>query len=266
MSIIPSETSAISFIVPAYNENTELPVTLCAIHDAARKVGCHYEIIVADDASIDGTAEQARRFGARVVSISRRQIAAARNAGASVANGDIFIFVDADTHIAPQHIKGAMEALQRGCAGGGARIVVGGPVPTWARIGLGLFSLVYFSMNLGAGAFLFTTRANFLAIGGFDEKYFAGEEIFFSIALRKRGPFHILRTPAVTSGRKLRLYSAGRILRRMLAIVFAGTAGATSRHKLDLWYGGAREEKLPDPCKETRTLLAKSVARCGDGV
>ncbi|HAF03370.1 MAG TPA: glycosyl transferase family 2, partial [Spartobacteria bacterium] len=52
--------------------------------------------------------------------------------------------------------------------------------------------------------FLFTTRKNFDAIGGFDEQLFIGEEIFFSLALRKLGCFKILREAIVTSGRKLR--------------------------------------------------------------
>ncbi len=236
---------SISFIVPAYNENAELPATLKSIHAAAAAVtGRRYEIVVVDDSSTDDTAELAARLGARVVSISRRQIAAARNAGARAARGDVLIFVDADTHIAPQHISGAIDALQRGSVGGGARVVVGGAVPPWARVLLGIFSFVYFRMNFGAGAFLFTSRPNFFAIDGFDEKYFAGEELFFTIALRKLGRFTVLRTPAVTSGRKLRLYSASKILRRLFSITAAGPSSMTSRQKLDLWYGGEREERF----------------------
>jgi glycosyltransferase involved in cell wall biosynthesis len=240
---IPSYTndSSISFIVPAYNENTELPATLRAIHNAAAHVTIPYEIVVVDDDSTDDTAELARGLGAGVVSISRRHIAAARNAGARAANGGIFIFVDADTHIAPAHISGAVQALSQGCAGGGARIFVGGRVPAWARSFLGIFSLVYFGLNYGAGAFLFTTRSNFFAIGGFDENYFAGEELFFTLALRKLGRFTLLKTPAITSGRKLRIHSPGRILRQMLSIILAGPGAITSRRKLDLWYGGERE-------------------------
>jgi glycosyltransferase involved in cell wall biosynthesis len=233
--------SRISFIVPAYNEEAELPATLRAILKAAVNVGCRYEIVVVDDASTDDTAELARQFGARVVSISRRQIAAARNAGARVARGDIFIFVDADTHIDAKLINGVFETLERGCAGGGTRVVIAGMVPGWARIFLAIFSFLYFGLNYGAGAFLFTTRANFYAIDGFDEKYFAREEVFFTIALRKLGRFEILRTPVFASGRKLRLYSPAKILRGMLAIVFAGPGAITSRRKLHLWYEGERE-------------------------
>jgi glycosyltransferase involved in cell wall biosynthesis len=81
----------LSFIVPAYNEELELPATIRAIHNSAQDR--HYEIVVAHDASSDATAEIARNAGVEVVSIDRRQIAAARNAGARRARGDILFFV-----------------------------------------------------------------------------------------------------------------------------------------------------------------------------
>jgi glycosyltransferase involved in cell wall biosynthesis len=232
----------ISFIIPAYNEQTELPATLRSMQAAAREAECDYEVVVVDDGSTDDTAALARGLGARVISISRRQIAVPQNAGAHVARGEILIFVDADTHIASTHINGVLRAIERGYAGGGARIVIGGRVPRWGKTLLRLFSFLYFGLNLGAGAFLFTTRPNFFAAGGFDERYFAGEEIYFTLALRKLGRFILLRPPVVTSGRKLRLYPAGRIVRRLLAITFSGPGVIMSRQKLDLWYGGEREQ------------------------
>ena len=77
----------ISFIVPAYNEERLLGRTLAAIHTAARELGRPYELIVADDASTDGTAAVACESGARVVGVRFRQIARVRNAGAAAAVG-----------------------------------------------------------------------------------------------------------------------------------------------------------------------------------
>src|SRR5206468_2159883 len=159
---------------------------------------------------------------AEVVSISRRQIAAARNAGARHARGDILFFVDADTRISEEHVAGAIAALQKGCAGGGANVAIRDAIPLWARVTLKAFCLVYFGFNLGAGAFLFTTRENFNAVHGFDEKLFIGEEVYFSLALRKLGRFQILSEPVVTSGRKLRMYSAWDILRHSFRVLLLG--------------------------------------------
>src|SRR5436190_24203963 len=75
----------ISFIIPAHNEEFELSSTLAAIHAAASSAAQPYEIIVVDDASTDATSEIAARAGAKVIQINRRQIAAARNAGARTA-------------------------------------------------------------------------------------------------------------------------------------------------------------------------------------
>lgn len=235
----------ISFVVPAYNEELELSATLQAIAMAARLAGQEHEIIVVDDASTDATAELARTAGARVVSINRRQIAAARNAGGRAAQGEVLFFVDADTRINSRHVVDALAALRDGCVGGGARLVTDGEIPRWSRISLRLFTAIYFGVNLGAGAFLFTSRQNFEAAGGFDEQYFVGEEVYFTFALRRLGRFKVLAEPIVTSGRKLRLYSAGHILRKTLAIVFGGPNAARSRQKLDLWYDGKRETRSP---------------------
>src|SRR6476660_10650267 len=89
----------ISFIVPAYNEEHELSNTLSAIREAASGATQTYEIIVVDDASTDATPEIASGAGAKVISISRRQIAASRNAGGRAAQGEYLFFVDADTRI-----------------------------------------------------------------------------------------------------------------------------------------------------------------------
>src|SRR6266404_1046486 len=233
----------ISFIVPAYNEELELSSTIAAIHAAMFGAAQAYEIIVVDDASTDGTPEIAAQAGARVLSIHRRQIAAARNAGARVAQGEYLFFVDADTRINRTHIMEAIAAVESGYGGGSARVVIDGFVPLWGRILVRVFCTIYFGLNLGAGAFLFTTRRNFNAVGGFDERYFIGEEVYFSLALRKLGPFKVLREPILTSGRKLRMYSARQIFANFFAVIIGGRRVARSRAKLHLWYDGKREKR-----------------------
>jgi glycosyltransferase involved in cell wall biosynthesis len=231
----------LSFIVPAYNEELELPETLRAIRNAA--AGHPFEIIVVDDSSTDRTAKIAQEHGACAVPIQCRHIAAARNAGARVANGEVLLFVDADTRIAADHVRGAVGALQNGASGGGARLRFDQAVPFWAHVCFKMFCAIYFTANLGAGAFLFTSRKNFLAAGGFDEQFFAAEETYLSVALKKFGPFKILRTPVTTSARKVRLHRPSFVLRQSLAILLAGPRALRSRKKLALWYDGKREQR-----------------------
>ena len=231
----------LSFVIPAYNEEFELGRTIIAIRNAADSVAEPYEIIVVDDGSTDATPEIARAEGATLVQIQRRQIAASRNAGARAAQGNILFFVDADTRISLAHITEALGALKAGYSGGSARVDVEGAIPLWARIFLRVFSVLYFSNNLGAGAFLFTTRENFQKIGEFDEQLFIGEEIYFSIALKKIGRFKLLPVPISTSGRKLRMHSGTKVLGHTLRIVLRGPAGARSRDNCEFWYDGKRE-------------------------
>jgi glycosyltransferase involved in cell wall biosynthesis len=232
----------ITFVVPAHNEEFELSSTLAAIHAAASGAVQACEVIVVDDASTDATPEIASDAGAKVVRINRRQIAAARNAGARAAQGEYLFFVDADTRINQSHITQAIAALEAGYAGGSARVTVDGFVPLWGRILLRTFCALYFGFNLGAGAFLFTTRRNFEAIGGFDEQYFVGEEVYFSLALKQLGRFKVLREPILTSGRKLRMYSAKQVLGDFLSVIVGGRRVARSRARLRLWYDGKREK------------------------
>src|SRR5205085_6501846 len=156
----------LSFVIPAYNEEFELGRSIAAIRNAANSSGHPYEIIVVDDGSTDATARIAETEGAVLVQIHRRQIAAARNAGANAAHGEVIFFVDADTRISAVHVTEALAALNAGCSGGSARVAVEGAIPSWARIFLRVFSVIYFGSNLGAGAFLFTTRETLKRVGG----------------------------------------------------------------------------------------------------
>ena len=131
--------------------------------------------------------------------------------------------------------------MEAGYAGGSARVNMDGLIPIWGRMLLLGFSSVYFGLNLGAGAFLFTTRHSFDIAGGFDEQYFAGEEVYFSLELKKLGRFKVLREPVVTSGRKLRMYPAKQFLRKFFGVIVCGPRAVRSRAKLSLWYDGKRE-------------------------
>jgi len=233
----------LSFIVPAHNEEHELPGALRALRTAADAAGEPYEIVVVDDDSSDATAEIANAAGARVLPVHRRQIAAVRNAGAAVASGDILFFVDADTCIAPVHVTAGLQALTSGCSGGSARVALDGEVPFWARIFLRVFTTLYFASNLGVGAFMFMRRESFVAAGGFDEQYFAGEEMYLTMALKKLGPFKILAEPVITSARKVRMHSGRHVLKQWCGMMLGGKRTLRKRDRLDLWYDGKREGK-----------------------
>jgi glycosyltransferase involved in cell wall biosynthesis len=232
----------ISFVVPAHNEEKWIARTLKAIHVAGQALGAPYEVIVADDASTDATATLARANGARVVSVSHRKIGATRNSGARASSGRVLVFVDADTVVNADVVRAAVEALGSGVAGGGAKVLVDGVLPLWARMLNAVFQVVSRVLRFAGGCFLFTTRETFEAVGGFDESLFAGEEIYFGQALKKRGRFLLLRQTVTTSGRKLRAYSGWRILSTMGRLLVRGPRAVKQRQGLELWYEDGRED------------------------
>jgi len=232
----------LTFVVPAWNEEELLPRTLRSIHRAARGAGVRYEIVVADGASTDRTPELARGAGARGVALERRQIAATRNAGARAARGAWLAFVDADTEVTEGAVRGAVEALEAGAVYGGAAVTCDGRTPLWSRVLLPALLFGYARLGVASGAFLFTTRADFEAVGGFDESLYAAEEAVLSRALARRGPFAWVRAPVVTSGRKLRAYSTRELLVRCARLVLRGRSGVRRREALDLWYGPRRSD------------------------
>jgi len=230
----------ISFVVPAYNEELLLGRTLRAINDAARALGLPFEVVVADDASTDRTADVARAHSARVVPVQYRQIAATRNAGARAATGEMLIFVDADTVVTAVAVRAAVAAMRDGAVGGGCGIRFDGRLPAYGRFMAAAAVPLYRALGLASGCFLFCTRAGFDAAGGFDEALYAGEEAAMSRALRRRGRFVVLRQRVTTSGRKLRAHSAREILGLLARLALAGPAAVRRREGLDVWYGKRR--------------------------
>jgi O-antigen biosynthesis protein len=72
------------------------------------------EVIFVDDASTDGSAAVARRYGRRVRLVTfpkNRGVSAARNAGAAAAAGEAILFLDADDEIAPGTLRALAAAL-----------------------------------------------------------------------------------------------------------------------------------------------------------
>jgi len=236
------EVRSISFIVPAWNEESVLGQTIDAIKNSARQLPVTNEIIVVDDSSTDQTADIAVEHGARVVRVQHRQIAATRNAGALQAHGDVLFFVDADTLINEAVVKAALGSVERGAVGGGCRFRFDGRIPLYARVFETMTVDLYRFVGIAAGCFLFCTREAFESVNGFNTRLYAAEEGAMSLALRRLGRFVILRESVTTSGRKLRTRSLREILTPIARIVLHGRRYLRNRHGMDIWYGDRRPD------------------------
>jgi len=106
---------------------------------------------------------------------------------------------------------------------------------------LWIFMTTYRLLGHAAGCFVFSTREAFETIGGFDERFFASEEIGLSKRLRSIGRFVKIRPPVVTSARKVRLYEPLPLLRQSISLLLRGPSAWQSREGLGIWYEGRRE-------------------------
>ena len=236
----------ISFIVPAYNEEQCLAETIDALHRAGLALAETYEVLVADDGSTDKTAAIAVHHGATVVRVAHRQIAATRNAGAKAATGDYLIFVDADTVVNEEVVRACVHAMRHGAVGGGAGLSFDEPTPLFARLLLRVVVQLFRAVRIATGCFLFCTRSAFTAVGGFDERYYGAEEIVMSRALKRLGPFVILKQGVTTSARKIRTFSTMEVMLFMGRMALRGTKALKQRKGMEFWYAERRADPRDD--------------------
>jgi glycosyltransferase involved in cell wall biosynthesis len=232
-----------SIIIPAYNEEEYLPDTLASLKESMNAFkGLNGEIVVTDNNSTDRTAAIAEENGARVVFEEHRQIARARNTGAKEALGRYFIFVDSDTTISPSLLKKTLRTLESGrFCGGGTIVEFDGHLNFTAKCGLKFWVMLSKTFKWACGAYVFCTREAFLDTGGFDERFYASEEIHISRALRlwgrKNGKrFVILEEPIITSSRKLEWYSTLELLIMTIGMLFSLKPLQNRNSCYRMWY------------------------------
>lgn len=190
----------ISVVIPAYNEERYLGSTLESVHAAIEVYRQRYdhpvEVIVVNNNSSDRTEEVARAHGAQVVFEAHNQISAARNAGARAAQGEILAFLDADDRLSPDFLVRIEETMASGEYIGGGAGIRWDQDSAWVALFNCLGNCLRRLLGV-SNALPFTSRAAYEKVGGFDERYYAGEDMKFAAALKKLGKqmgqqFHVV--------------------------------------------------------------------------
>ncbi len=205
-----------------------------------------FELVVCDNNSTDRTGEIARVAGATVVFEPFNQIGRARNAGAAAATGDWLVFVDADSHPSAALFSEVAAAIVSG------QVLAGGST---VRLDVKMLAANLITQGWNwtsrlkkwlAGSFIFIEAAAFRELGGFNQEYFAAEELELSqrlkVMARRKGKKIVIlhRHPLVTSARKMKLYSGREMWRFFLRSIFSHRRTMTSREASYLWYDGRR--------------------------
>lgn len=122
-----SSKPLVSILITAYNAEEFLAETL---ESAVGQSWPRREIILVDDGSHDGTADVARRFKSRGVTVISREnggLSAGVNTAYEHCHGDYIQYLDADDLLAPDKIETQLSALREGDS---KRLLLSSP---WAR-------------------------------------------------------------------------------------------------------------------------------------
>ncbi|MFX1364613.1 MAG: glycosyltransferase family 2 protein [Promethearchaeota archaeon] len=248
----------ISVIIPTYNEENIIKTSLKAVKNQICNIP--YEIIVADGQSSDKTVSIAKKF-AKVHISPKRGKANQLNSAVSIASGDLFVFLDADTLIDPNFLQKIYNIFEKkkkliACS---ARVKYYNGNSISFNFGSQRFMLTsYFFLNISMHLYYFlktlfrypeligcniiVRRDIFLRIGGFKQlpTNLIGIDKVFSdslVYLRKKIKKAKIRTlnfiSVLTSGRSL---SVRRSLKRI----------SDYRSKKDIFYGLAKDLRWKD--------------------
>lgn len=162
----------ISIIIPCYNSGRYIRE---AIESVLTSSFFQFELIIVNDGSTDPkTIEILESLNSKdilVISQSNQGPASARNAGARVAKGNIFLFLDSDNVILPKYIEKAFSILSDNESVG---VVYSNPIFFGDTSNEDRFYPKSYSyQELLLGNFIdmcsFVRRATFEEVGGFDE-------------------------------------------------------------------------------------------------
>jgi glycosyltransferase involved in cell wall biosynthesis len=110
----------LSVVIPAYNEEENVPILYEKLKNVLDGLGQDYEIIFVDDGSTDGTYQRLKQLAEKdsrlkVIRFKRNYgQTAAMSAGFEHAKGDVIITLDADLQNDPEDIPLLLEKLEEG--------------------------------------------------------------------------------------------------------------------------------------------------------
>jgi len=226
---INKRISSLSVIIPTLNEAENIPTVIEGVQTASEA-----EIIVVDGGSTDDTVQLAKDCDAKVITSSPGR-ARQMNKGAKAAQGDILLFLHADTflpHGFDIHIRRTFQNPH--IVAGAFSLQINGDFPGFRIVELMTnFRSRYLQMPYGDQG-IFIRTAFFRLMGGFPDLPIM-EDFAFMRLIHSYGRVLTLKVPACTSPR--RWDSLGIIRTAIInqAIILGYLAGINPQ-RLSRWY------------------------------
>jgi rSAM/selenodomain-associated transferase 2 len=219
--------------VPVLNEAPGIVAALAPLQ-ALRRAG--HEVIVVDGGSKDATPALAAPLADQILRAARGR-ARQMNAGAAVADGDVLLFLHADTRL-PENAPELIASALRGHAWGRFDVVIDGR-PFMLRVVAVLMNLRSRRTGIATGdQAIFVTRAAFDAAGGYPDQPLM-EDIELSKRLKRFGPPACLDARVVTSGRRWKRHGVWRTLLFMWRLRFDYWRGVPAARLAARYYPGS---------------------------
>ncbi len=175
-----------SVVVSALDEQADLDRNLRAIGRAAHAIRTDAQVVVVVPNAGCSLAGLAAASGADVVTTGHSSVAVARNSGARVATGQVLVTIDADRVMSPVAFAEIERLLATGCYVGGGAVQQSERRSLAIDIAMAVSRLTQYFNGLGGGMY-WCLRKDFEAIGGFDERVTAIDDLDFARRLRDHG-------------------------------------------------------------------------------
>ena len=187
---------AVSVIIPTYCEEHTIEGCLRSIKNQDFKAG-RIESIVVDSHSPDKTRLVAKKFADKVIDLKARGVGKARNVGAKNAEGEITLFVDADTFLEKRFVTEMYQTFNDPTV-----VCVAGVLKNLERLTPAnrLFAIfhygflnklstvtAYFGFPLFPSVCVGSRKSVFEKVGGFAEDMACAEDVNFSRKMGKIG-------------------------------------------------------------------------------
>lgn len=187
-------TPRFTIIIPTLNEEKFLPKLLESLAEQIEK---NFEVIVVDGKSKDKTVKVAKSFakklpGLRVIASDKASLPYQRNLGAKHAQGDWYIFVDADSVLLPHCIARCSEFINGEkpdlfttwyCADSQTQ----GEAVTALLGNIVLEGYLMFHKPCIPGPFTVVSKSAYTQVGGYEEDHAYHEDFNFSIKIYQSG-------------------------------------------------------------------------------